>query len=530
MGAASSDERSSLRARRTGSIIGWSAFSFLTLAPVLGLELGLTPIQCRVAGVTSLVAALWISVALPIGATSLLPAVLFPALGVLPAGAVAPLYMHNIVMLFVGAFIVALGLERWDVHRRAALAIVARVGTSPRRIVLGFMTAAAVLSMFINNTATTLLMLPIALAVVTRVEGEGARSSGAFAMALLLGVAYSSSVGGMGTPVGTAPNVQFLSIFERLFPEAPSIGFGEWFVAWAPLVLLFVPLGWLLMTRWVHPLPPGNPAEERAAADSIREERARQGPMTGPQRTMSLVFALTALLWMTRADLNLGSLHLPGWSGLVLGERASWVTDSTVALGMAVLCFLIPVDARRGQYLMDWKTAARLPWEVLLLLGSGLVIAEGFKTSGLDVALGQSLAPLFSGGSEWLIVFGVAALMCVLTEVTSNTATTTVLLPVVASAAVSAGISPLLVMAPATIAASAAFMLPVATPPNAVVFSSRRISVPQMARTGVWFNILLVVLVTLVFQLWVRQVWGIDLDPPAWALDASGGASGGGGG
>ena len=548
----SSGERGSPFARRAGLWIGLGLFAILLLDPaLLGIELDAA--QRRVAAATALTATWWITVTLPVGATSLLPAMLFPLLGVMPAKVCAPVYMNDLVMLFVGAFIIALGLERWGVHRRAALWIIAHVGTSRRRIVLGFMAASAFLSMWINNTATTLLMLPIAMAVIARVEdvqplATEARAPSAsqhsFALALLLGIAYSSSVGGMGTPVGTAPNVEFLAQFSSRFPEGPKLSFGDWFIAWAPLVLLFVPLGWLLMTRVIFRLPAGEPEVDRRAAEAVREERRSQGRMTRPQLRMSLVFILTALLWVTRSDLEFGFATLPGWSRLLLGSAAadpSWyqahkndISDSTVATLMAIACFLLPSGERQdpggerrgpsgehmGTYLMDWRTAVRMPWDVLLLLGGGVCLARGFQVSGLDEALGQRLAPLFElgpgWGASWLVVCGVVLFVSLLTEVTSNTATTAVLLPVIAKAAGAAGINPLLVMAPATIAASAAFMLPVATPPNAVVFSSGRVSIPAMVRAGPLFNMLLVILITLVFQLWVRRVWGIESEMPAW--------------
>ena len=499
--------RGSRRARQLGLSIGVVLFLVLLLLPGLPLD----GTQRRVAAVTGLTATLWITVALPVGATSLLPAALFPLLGVMPMSEAAPLYMTHLVMLFIGAFIIALGLERWNVHRRIALWIISKVGGDPARLVLGFMAAAAFLSLWINNTATTLLMLPIATAVLARVLGDDEGRS-PFALALLLGIAYASSVGGMGTPVGTAPNQEFLGQFDRRFPDAPSIGFGQWFLGWGQLVLLFVPLGWLVLTRLAFRVErKGNDAGE-----VIAEERARQGPLSGAQKRMGIMFGLTALLWVTRADLTLGELHLPGWATLLLGEeRGGYVTDATVASLMAVLCFVIPGD--RGEPLMDWKTAVRLPWEVLLLLGAGFCIAHAFKVSGLDVALGSGLAPLLEGTSTGVIVFVVVVFMSLLTEVTSNTATTAVLLPVIASAGVAAGINPLLVMAPATIAASSAFMMPVATPPNAVVFSSPLVGVPDMVRAGIWLNFLMAGLITLVFQLWVRKLWGIGEALPAWA-------------
>jgi sodium-dependent dicarboxylate transporter 2/3/5 len=512
------DERGSERAARVGLVLGPLLALLLLLAPDLPLD---GP-QRRVAAITALTATWWITLALPVGATSLLPAMLFPLAGVLSAGSVAPLYMGDLVMLFIGAFVIALGLERWGVHRRIALWTIARVGTSRRRLVLGFMCAAAFLSLWINNTATTLLMLPIAVAVLERVDGPGQGRS-PFGLALLLGVAYSASLGGVGTPVGTTPNQVFLGQFEQRFqhPDTPALSFGIWLLAWGPFVLLYLPLGWLLLTRVLHRVP----AAGTAGAEVIRAERRAQGPMSRAQWTMAAVFVVTALLWVTRADLELGALRVPGWARLFYGERsAEWyadnkkyVSDATVATGMAIACFLIPVDRARRVFLMDWRTASRLPWDVLLLLGSGFCIAEAFKATGLDAALGRVLSPMFVGHSSWVVVGATALFMSFLTEFTSNTATTAVLLPVIAAAGVEAGLDPLLVMVPATIAASCAFMMPVATPPNAVVFGSRRVAVADMARAGLVMNFAVVLLLVLVFQLWVRRVWAIGDGLPVWA-------------
>lgn len=505
------------RWQRMGLGLGPLLFALILLLP----EHWLDTQQRRAAAVTAWTAVWWITEALPVGIASLLPAVLFPLLGVLPAGEVAPLYMSDLVLLFLGAFIVALGLERWGVHRRMALSVLSVAGPQPRTQILAFMVAAAGLSFWINNTATTLLMLPIALAVLDRV----AKDSGAnptqvrrMGFALLLGVAWAASVGGMGSPVGTAPNQLYLGQMNTLFPEAPTPGFAQWMLAWVPMVLLWVPLAWWLLTRVLFPLPKqiGVGAAGRAA---IVSERAAQGHMTAPQKRMGAVFACTALLWITRADVSIGEFELHGWWRLVMRMRGlppeQWsqhtrdVSDATVAVSMALLCFLIPSGSRQGGRLMDWKHARRMPWEVLLLLGAGFALARGFRVSGLDQALGQALGPLLEGRSTWVLVGVTALAVSFLTEITSNTATTAVLLPVVGEAAAAAGLDPRLVMVPTALAASAAFMLPVATPPNAVVFSSGRVGTAVMARAGLWMNLLTVALLTIVFQLWVRRVWGI---------------------
>lgn len=500
------------------------------LACVLCLVLAAEPlgaVQARVAGVTAWTAIWWITAALPLGITALLPAVLFPVLGVMGAKQVAPLYMQDLVMLFLGAFVVSQGLERWDVHRRIALWIVARVGTGPRRLVLGFMVASAFLSLWINNTSTTLLMLPIAMAVVASVpecadapHAPGASMRGPFATALLLGIAYSASVGGIGTPVGTAPNQVFLGILRTMFPGGPELSFGEWILAWLPLVALFLPCGWLLLTRVALRVPALAVGPKGSSpADAIRAERASLGRMSRTEKRMAAVFVTTALLWVTRAELRLGSFRLPGWVDLVVRveDASRFVTDATVALAMAVVCFVLPSGAPGGGALMDWQHARRLPWDVLLLIGGGFALAGGFQASGLDETLGTLLARLLVGHGPLWIVLVVVLFMTTLTEITSNTATTAVLVPILGRAAVDAGLNPLVTMAPAAVAASAAFMLPVATPPNAVVFASGRVPAPTMARVGLWVNLLMIVLVSLVFHFWASRVLGIEAGLPDWA-------------
>ena len=474
--------------------------------------------QRRVAAVTSLTAIWWITSALPIGITSLLPAALLPLLGVMGGREVAPLYMHDLVFLFIGAFIIALGLERWNVHRRMALWIIDRVGASPRRLVLGFMLAAAFLSFWINNTSTTLLMLPIGVAVIRSVSGKDPSAGDPFSIALLLGVAYSASVGGIATPVGTTPNQIFLGQFQERFPDAPAIAFGQWMLAWVPLVALYLPIAWLLLTRVVLKVPAGG----MRGAEVIRAERRALGPMDRAETSMALIFVITAVLWVTRGDLDLGFVRIPGWVHLVLPASIEapekYITDATVATLMAALCFLIPAGNGRRERLMDWPTANRMPWEVLLLIGAGFAIAGAFKSSQLDQLVGNQIGPLLAGQSSWVMVGGVVILMAGLTEVTSNTATTAVLLPVLGQAALASGVSPLLFLLPATVAASCAFMLPVATPPNAVVFSSGLVPGSSMARVGLVMNVTLVVLITLVVQLWVRRVLEVGTGLPEWAL------------
>lgn len=500
----------------------------LLLAPSLAAMPG--PAR-RTLAVTVLMAAWWISVAIPIPATSLLPLALFAPLGVLGGRETAASYANSTIFLFMGGFILALGIQRWGLHRRIALHVVRAVGTDPARMVLGFMLASAFLSMWISNTATALMMLPIALAVIASLSESGIGASRPrpespdFGAALLLGVAYAASIGGLATPIGTPPNISFLRILQILYPQAPDFSFGRWTLAFLPLTLVFLVLAWILLTRVVHRLGPDGVGE---AESVIRREIDLLGAMGKAERRIAVVFGVTALLWLSRGDLSFGNWTLVGWAGWVerwVGGpfRAANLDDATVAIAMAVVTFLVPgePDERgRRRQLMDWDTAVKLPWGILLLFGGGFALAAAFKESGLSRHLGEAFAGQIAGASPWLLVVATCLLLTFMTEVTSNTATTEVTLPVLAGAAGAMGVHPLLLMIPATLSASCAFMLPIATPPNAIVFGSGRLEMRQMVRAGLWLNFLGAALITAVFLLVASRILGLDLATvPAWAAD-----------
>ena len=497
---------------------------------------GRARIMMGAAAVTALVACWWISVAIPIPATSLLPLLLFPIVGVLEIGQAALPYANSNVFLFMGGFIIALGVERWGLHRRIALHIVRIIGTGRTTIVLGFMIATAILSMWISNTATTMMMLPIGLAVIAAMpeleEETGPKQSGNFAAALMLGIAYSASIGGVATPIGTPPNISFRGQLALLYPAAPEISFGKWLLMFLPLVCVFLPVAWLVLVRITCRVSTGRFHAGRAV---VREQLKRLGRMRGPEIAMLIVFAATAMLWMLRS-IPIGDANY-GWAAVI--ERwlspgdgtphrfqAGFINDATVALGMAVLLFLIPAgrdEAGKRQPLMNWETAQRLPWGILLLFGGGFAIAAGMRESGLSDWCGRVFVGL--GISEPLpLVAGTSTLMTFLTEITSNTATTEVMLPIVAKAGEALGSNPLLLMLPATISASCAFMLPVATPPNAIVFGSGQVEMGRMVRTGIILNLVGVLLVTTVIYLIVRPLLAIDPQTvPEWALSVTSG-------
>lgn len=466
-----------------------------------GLSIEGDPYAARMAAaITAFVATCWLTNALHLGAASLLPLPLSAMLGVLPISQSATTYTQPVIWMFFGGFVLALGVERWQLHTRIALAIIARFGVQPRTLVLGFMCASACMSMWLLNTSITLMLLPIALALIGNMEQSGAvdkAGSKNFSIALLLGIAYASSIGGTATPIGTAPNALFFSNYGAL-PGVRPIAFADWIVIAAPFALVAVPLVWLLLTRVLAPISGNNPAAKKI----LDEQRQQLSAMSTAEKRMLTIFALAAFLWTTRRDLAFGSVTLPGWWSLLPVNKAEDVGDGSVAVLMAILTFIIPSGVKRGEALMNWNTAKQMPWDILLLMGGGICIAECFKVSGLAKAVGVSLQPYLGTWHPFLVVGAICLLMTFLTEVTSNTATTSIMLPVLAAAATSTGLNPILLMLPATLSASCAFMLPISTPPNAIVFSSQRIPMWQMAKAGFWVNILGVVLLTLMVWFW----------------------------
>ena len=410
------------------------------------------------AGVVTLCAVWWVFEPIPIPVTSLIPLAVFPSVGVLTPAEVGASYGDALVLLMLGGFMLSSAMERSGAHRRIALNMVSLFGcSSSRRLVFGFMMASAVLSMWISNAATTLMLLPIVLAVVEKVSDERLRVS------LLLGVAYAASVGGVGTPIGTPPNLIFMRVYAESTGVEPT--FLNW-MTWAlPIVIVMIPLVGLWLTRGLRQVEPLKlPSVGRWRSEEVRT---------------LLVFAATALLWITRKE------PFGGWS-----EWAGLPTanDASVALMAVVSMFLIPNGKSKGEKLLDWETASRIPWGILILYGGGIAIAKAFGSSGLSDSLGAQM----SGISQMpvLVMIGLVCLaVTFLTEVTSNTATATLLMPILAVAAIAADIEPKLIMVPATISASFAFMLPVATPPNAIIFGSGKLSIRTMAREGFILNL-----------------------------------------
>ncbi len=474
---------------------------------------GMTEDAKRMLAVVFLMAIWWMGEGTSITVTALLPLILFPLLGILPSKEVAPNYANQMVFLFLGGFMIAIAMEKWNFHKRLALLIVLAIGTSLKRIVLGFMAACAFLSMWISNTATTMMLLPVAMAVTRQIASEaslnGVRNQetekliqNSLGLVLMLGLAYSGSIGGVGTLIGTPPNIVFAGFYKKLFPEAGGISFFDWMLFAIPIVCLFLPLVWIYLCRMVAPIPMDSIHFGEGGSEIIRKELDALGKVNSAERAIAVVFVATAGLWIFRKPIALGSFTIPGWSQIF--ARPELLHDATVAMTMGLLLMLLPVRWGRGLelngktefFILDWPTVQKkAPWGILLLFGGGFALAAGFAKTGLDQWIGQQLASV-STLPLLLVILCLCLGVTFLTELTSNTATTTMILPIIAAIAIAARYQPLLLMIPATLSASFAFMLPVATPPNAIVFSSGWVTIPQMSRAGVFLNITGAALVT----------------------------------
>jgi len=475
--------------RWSGLLLGLGLFVALRLLPA---PQGMPDAAWAVAALAGLMALWWITEAVPVAATALLPVVALPLLGVRgPVAAAAP-YAHPLIFLFLGGFLIALAIERWGLHRRLALALLQRIGTRPDTLVAGFLLVPAALSMWLSNTATSLVMLPIGLSVAALLHSETVSpgEDADFDAALLLAIAYGASIGGMATLIGTPPNALLAAFVSESYGR--DIGFAQWMAFGLPVSILLLGAAWLVLTRLAFRVPH---APLPGARDIVAREAARLGPMSGPERRVAAVFGTVALLWLLRPQL---APWLP--DGAELG-------DPGIALLGAVALFALPSGRAPGERLLHWAATARLPWGVLILFGGGLSLAGAIADSGLAAWIAGEMQVL----ADWPLAGVIAAVsgtVVMLTELTSNTATAATFLPLLAELATALGHDPLLLAAPAAVAASCAFMLPVATPPNAIVYGSGRISMLQMARAGIWLNVLATALATAAALLLVPLVFG----------------------
>nr|WP_041601186.1 DASS family sodium-coupled anion symporter [Halobacillus halophilus] len=461
---------------------------------------GLSSSAVAILASTLWIATWWITEAVPIPATSLLPLILFPLTGGLSGDATASSYGDNTIFLFMGGFLIALAMQKWNLHKRIALFIISLVGTSTEMIVLGFMLATGLLSMWISNTATSMMMVPIGLAVIYQAseqlkkEGEGQvdHSSFNFGKVVMLGIAYSASIGGLATIIGTPPNTIFAAVVSETYNI--EISFAGWMAFGVPLSIIFLGIAWVYLVKVAFPMKIKQLPGGREVIDN---ERRGLGEMSVEEKIVLSVFGVTALAWISRSF-----ILVPYVSGNI--------DDTIIAMTAAIILFLIPSISKKGDFILDWNTAKGLPWGILLLFGAGLAIAAGFQETGLAEWIGNQLT-ILEGVSLFLILACVIAMVIFLTEITSNTATATMMFPIMASLASALSVHPYSLMIGAGVAASCAFMLPVATPPNAVVFGSGYLRIPDMAKAGFLLNILAIVLATLAIYFYLPIVWDIDL-------------------
>ncbi|HSC27415.1 MAG TPA: DASS family sodium-coupled anion symporter [Vicinamibacterales bacterium] len=471
--------------QRAGWALGPAA---LAVTLLVGPPEGLSVEGWRTAGTALLMAIFWITEPIPIPATALLPLVLFPALGLGDIRETAAPYSNPIIFLFLGGFLIAIAMQRWNLHRRVAINLIGRIGAQPSRIIAGFLLASALISMWVSNTATALMMLPIAMSVVQLLPaGESTPAMRAFGTALLLSVAYGATTGGMATPIGTPPNALLAAYVSDIY--GIELGFGRWMLLGVPVTLVALPAVYFVLTRLRFNL---DSREIPGMRDLIASEKARLGRFGRGELSVAVVFALTALGWIFQP---------------LVARVVPLVSDTTIAMTGALLLFMIPVDLRRGEFVMNWKAASEMPWGVLLLFGGGLSLAGNIERHGLSAYLGTLSAGL-DGLPTILILCTVCFGILLLTELTSNTATAATFLPVAAALAQSLGEPPLLFLIPTALAANCSYMLPVGTPPNAIVYGSGLITLPQMARAGMILNVVLVpILVSLVLLLGPRIFW-----------------------
>lgn len=453
---------------------------------------GLPKAANAVLACTLWVATWWILEVIPIAVTALLPIILFPLTGALSISETTSSFGHRYIFLYIGGFIIAIAIERWNLHRRIALSVINLIGTNVKSIILGFMIATAFLSMWISNTATSVMMLPIGVAIIRQLKDNPATvedENAIFGKALMLAIAYSASIGGVATLIGTPPNLVLASIVQELY--GIEITFYQWFIFGLPISILLLFICWKYLTNYAFSFKqksfPGGREE-------IKKQLAKLGEVSYEEWLILFVFVGTAIAWISRSFL--------------INPFFPAVDDTIIAMIAAIILFLLPAKNEKRP-LITWEEAVNLPWGILLLFGGGLALAEGFKQTGLAVWIGEQMTSL-EGFPLFVLILILIASVNFLTEITSNLATTAMLLPILAPLALAIGVHPYLLMVAATVAASCAFMLPVATPPNAVVFGSGFLSIPDMVKAGVWLNILSIILLSLITYFLLPLLWSFD--------------------
>ncbi len=448
------------------------------------------PEAWRLVGLTLWMVVWWLGEAVPIPVTALLPIPMMPLLGIANMRPVAANYGHTLIFLFLGGFLLAAAMQRWGLHKRIALKIVSYVGTGPGGIIAGFMAATAFLSMWISNTATTIMMFSVGLSVIDFISKKAPNRIMVrnFGVALMLGIAYSASIGGVGTLIGTPPNALLASFLESSYKI--QIDFFTWMQLGVPVVLVMLPIAWALLTRFVFPVRELNIGDASAI---IKGEIAGLGAMSKGERAVAIVFICAALGWILRKP-------LAGLTGLP-------INDTAIALTAATVLFAWPISREKGQFALDWEAARNVPWGVLILFGGGLALAGGFKSTGLAEWIGTQVSGFEVG--TWVLVFTITLVIVFLNEITSNTASTATFLPILGAVAVGLGLDPRILAVPVALGASMAFMMPVATPPNAIVFSYEGMELADMVRAGFWLNIIAIIVSFAAMFLLAPLVFGI---------------------
>ncbi len=492
----------------TGLLIGLLTFTIIIVFADLDPS---KPDITKMAAVAVLMAILWITEAIPLAATSLIPLVFFPLLAILPGEEIAGAYINSVIFLFLGGFLIAIAMEKWGLHKRIALKIITIFGGTPNSIIIGFMFASAFLSMWISNTATAVMMLPIALSIIIKIEEEfGKEKALNFSRSLLLSIAYACSIGGMSTLIGTPPNLALIRIYKIIYPNAPEITFGSWMMLGLPVAILMLIFAAFLITKVFYKI------DKTIIIDKqfISDEYKKLGSASFEEKIIGTIFITTALLWIFRTDLNFGFIIITGWSSLF--SFPSYIDDGTIAITMALILFLIPSkDITNKRTILGLGAFEKVPWSIILLFGGGFALASGFSHSGLSDYIGNRLS-ILSDYNTIIMIVAVAFTMNFLTELTSNTATTQMILPILAAVSVAIGVHPLLLMITATLSASMAFMLPVATPPNTIIFASRRIKVIDMVKAGFTLNLVGVLTVSLLVYLLGSLIFDLSAFPD-WA-------------
>jgi len=471
---------------RFGILFGLIVFLLFNLLVDFGEQF----YSAKVVAATALLMSIyWITEVIPLSVTSLIPLIIFPITGVVSSKDISQSYINSTIFLFMGGFIIAIAMEKWNLHKRIAMVIISKIGGSPSMLILGFMISASFISMWISNTATAVMLLPIGISIIVKLEEEfGKEKLTNFSKALMLAIAYSCSIGGIATIIGTPPNLVFMRIYKISFPNNPQIYFGDWMWFALPIAISMLFIVWILLTKVFFRIDKNIFINK----STTKEEINKLGKISFEEKTVLIVFIITSLLWIFRGELNLGVVKIPGWSSLF--PQKDFIDDGTVAIFMGFLLFVLPTNDKEKK-ILDSSAIRKIPWDIILLFGGGFALAEGFVSSGLSKLIGQQFIS-FKGMNVIFLIASVSFALTFLTELTSNTATAQITLPILASLAIELNINPLLIMLPATLSASFAFMLPVATPPNAIVFSSNRLKIYDMAKTGLAINFIGIIIVT----------------------------------